>query len=292
MEKRNSIEKMNAYIEEKQNDQDFQQKMKIIPIFFLEFYRVIIGSFLLFFVPQKCEDDLCSLFHNLGNTDPIIQAGMIMNLVNFIGFVCLYGIELKRESKLIHYLEVNRHKPVDNESVGEELLKIDEDKIMSIWNIDKLYYRCGTFLFYFYIANVILSCFGISKQYMDSSTVVALVTNVLFMSGKISDIRAIVNTPENVFYSAYIKSRTQFNDVDPDKLKSLENEKNKRNNNKNNKNNNDGFTDILENLENQVSQVSFKEEVQQHIISRDSEELLEKVEELNQEINEELNNKK
>ena len=48
MEKRNSIEKMNAYIEEKQNDQDFQQKMKIIPIFFLEFYRVIIGSFLLF----------------------------------------------------------------------------------------------------------------------------------------------------------------------------------------------------------------------------------------------------
>jgi len=32
--------------------------------------------------------------------------------------------------------------------------------------------------------------------------------------------------------------------------------------------------------------------VQQHIISRDSEELLEKVEELNQEINEELNNKK
>ena len=261
MEKRNSIEKMNAYIEEKQNDQDFQQKMKIIPIFFLEFYRVIIGSFLLFFVPQKCEDDLCSLFHNLGNTDPIIQAGMIMNLVNFIGFVCLYGIELKRESKLIHYLEVNRHKPVDNESVGEELLKIDEDKIMSIWNIDKLYYRCGTFLFYFYIANVILSCFGISKQYMDSSTIVALVTNVLFMSGKISDIRAIVNTPENVFYSAYIKSRTQFNDVDPDKLKSLENEKNKRNNNKNNKNNNDGFTDILENLENQVSQVSFKEEV-------------------------------
>lgn len=285
MEKRNSIEKMNAYIEEKQNDQDFQQKMKIIPIFFLEFYRVIIGSFLLFFVPQKCEDDLCSLFHNLGNTDPIIQAGMIMNLVNFIGFVCLYGIELKRESKLIHYLEVNRHKPVDNESVGEELLKIDEDKIMSIWNIDKLYYRCGTFLFYFYIANVVLSCFGISKQYMDSSTVVALVTNVLFMSGKISDIRAIVNTPENVFYSAYIKSRTQFNDVDPDKLKSLENEKNK-------KNNNDGFTDILENLENQASQVSFKEGVEQHIIPRDSEELLEKVEVLNQEINEELNNKK
>ena len=42
MEKRNSLEKMNSYIEEKQNDQDFQQKMKIIPIFFLEFYDVLI----------------------------------------------------------------------------------------------------------------------------------------------------------------------------------------------------------------------------------------------------------
>ena len=42
-------------------------------------------------------------------------------------------------------------------------------------------------------------------------------------------------------------------------------------------------------MENQTSQVSFKEEVEQHIIPRNSETLLDKVEELNQEIKEELN---
>ena len=37
------------------------------------------------------------------------------------------------------------------------------------------------------------------------------------MSLKVYDVYSICNTKKNVFYSAYLKSRVQFNDVDPEK---------------------------------------------------------------------------
>ena len=46
------------------------------------------------------------------------------NGVTMLSFLFLYFIEVKRENKLINYLEVNRFTPVDNESVGEALVKL------------------------------------------------------------------------------------------------------------------------------------------------------------------------
>ncbi len=45
------------------------------------------------------------------------------------------------------------------------------------------------------------------------------------MITKLSDIYATVHTDENVFYSAYLKGKIQYNDVDPDKLLKIENKK-------------------------------------------------------------------
>lgn len=38
------------------------------------------------------------------------------------------------------------------------------------------------------------------------------------MGLKVSDVYSTVNTKKNVFYSAYLKNKVQFNDVDPDKV--------------------------------------------------------------------------
>jgi hypothetical protein len=43
-------------------------------------------------------------------------------------------------------------------------------------------------------------------------------TNVLFLAGKLLDTNALANTEENIFYSAYLKDRVQYNYVDPDKI--------------------------------------------------------------------------
>ena len=42
------------------------------------------------------------------------------------------------------------------------------------------------------------------------------------MGLKVSDVYSTVNTKQNVFYSAYLKNKVQFNDVDPDKIQEIE----------------------------------------------------------------------
>jgi hypothetical protein len=53
---------------------------------------------------------------------------------------------------------------------------------------------------------------------LDKQTTSTYITNILFIITKLVDIYSIANTEKNVFYSAYLKDRIQYNDVDPDKM--------------------------------------------------------------------------
>lgn len=197
--------------------QDSKQKMNVALTLVLEVYRVMMGAFLLVFVPQKCGDDLCSLSEH-ATSDSAFNKGIFgLNAFTLFLFLILYGVEVKREHKLIHYLEVNRTKPVDNESVGEELHKIEKSKIEKIWNLDSQYYYLGLSASFVYLINAVLSTIIIADKYYDSKTITVLATNILFMGMKVYDVYSICNTKKNVFYSAYLTSRVQFNDIDPDK---------------------------------------------------------------------------
>ena len=66
--------------------------------------------------------------------------------------------------------------------------------------------------------NAIISSIVVYGHYLDSKTVTVYLTNVLFMGTKVYDVYNTVNTKRNVFYSAYLKNKVQFNDVDPDKF--------------------------------------------------------------------------
>ena len=54
---------------EKLNDQDFKQKTNVVTTLVLEIYRVLMGAFLVAFVPQKCEDTVCTLNENMTRPD-------------------------------------------------------------------------------------------------------------------------------------------------------------------------------------------------------------------------------
>lgn len=197
--------------------QDNKQKMNVALTLVLEFYRVMMGAFLLVFVPQKCGTDLCSLSEHINSNSAFNKGIFGLNAFTLFLFLILYGVEVKREHKLIHYLEVNRTKPVDNESVGEELHKIEKSKIQKIWNLDSIYYYLGLSASFVYLVNAVLSTIIIADKYYDSKTITVLATNILFMGMKVYDVYSICNTKKNVFYSAYLTSRVQFNDVDPEK---------------------------------------------------------------------------
>ena len=84
-----------------------------------------------------------------------------------------------------------------------------------------------------FTCNTILSGIVVYDYYLDSKTTITFITNVLFMITKLKDVNSIVNTDKNIFYSAYLKSRVQFNDVDPNKIMILENVSSDLNSNQN-----------------------------------------------------------
>ena len=210
-------------INNKLNDQDFNQKVTVSITVILELYRVLVSSFLVLFVPQKCGDHVCSLSENMVFENHLYNAGLVFNFITMAAFLAMYTFEIKRENRLITYLEVNKSVASDNNSVGLALEKLPVEKRNSIWQLDKYYIYSGWTSIVMFIINTILSGFVVYEYYLDSQTTSTYITNILFMITKLADVHSNVNTEKNVFYSAYMKGKIQYNDVDPNKIIEYEN---------------------------------------------------------------------
>ena len=217
-QKRPSIMDM---IKEKQNDQDFNQKIGVATTLVLELYKVLMGAMLVIFVPQKCGSAMCSISQNIERTDSLSQSALSFNIITALSFLALYFVEVKRENKMINYLEVNRFTPVDNETVGEALEKLDVAKKQKIWDYDGYYQKTGYASTIAFTLNAILSFIVVYDNYLDSKTITVFLTNILLMGLKVADVFSTVNSKKNVFYRAYLKNKVQYNDVDPDKVVEL-----------------------------------------------------------------------
>ena len=203
---------------EKLNDQDFKQKVGMYLAFIMEFYRVLMGSFLLVFVPQKCGDDICGMFENVVTENPVTNTAFAGNILMFALFLCMYYCELSRENKMINYLHVNPELPRDDEAVGEILVKLPEHKRNAIWKLDKMYQTSGRVAIVGFVLNLGFSSYVVFSHYLDNKTVTVFLTNALFMGMKLYDIKSITETDKNIFLSAYLTRKIQYNDVDPDKV--------------------------------------------------------------------------
>jgi hypothetical protein len=218
-QKRPSIMDM---IREKQNDQDFNQKLNVGITLILEIYRVLMGAFLVVFVPQKCEETICSTSQNINRDDSLSQTAISFNIITALSFLALYFIEVKRENKMISYLEVNNFTPTDDTAVGVALEKLATGKKQTIWDYDRYYQRAGYVSTVAFTLNSILSFIVVYTNYLDSKTFTVFLTNLLLMGLKVADVFSTVNTPKNIFYSAYLKNKVQYNDVDPDKIQPMD----------------------------------------------------------------------
>lgn len=212
-------------IKNKLSNQDFIQKSTSIGLFSLELYRVLVSTLLILFVPQKCTnesgDHLCSYEENMEPTSNIYYASLIINFITMASFILMYSIEIKREHQLINYLEVNTSKPSDNDSVGKALETLHKRRKKNILDLDKYYYRTSVLSMILFTLNTILSGVVIYDFYLDNQTTTTFVTNILFMITKLADVYSTINSDKNVFYSAYLKAKVQYNDVDPEKSESF-----------------------------------------------------------------------
>jgi hypothetical protein len=200
------------------DNQNQKQKLNVFITVLLELYRVMVSSLLILFVPQKCGDHVCELKENMVWQGNLYNSGITINFITTFAFLGMYFYEVRRENKLIAYLEVNKKVACDDSTVAQNLEHLGENKKNLILYYDKQYQRAGYIAITLFILNTILSGFVVYDYYLDNQTTTTFITNILFMITKLADVYSTVHTEKNIFYSAYMKEKLQYNDVDPTKF--------------------------------------------------------------------------
>ena len=204
-------------------DQDNNQKINVAISVALELYRVLVSSLLILFVPQDCGDgNLCTMTENMNSDSKLYTTGLFFNFATLSVFILMYYFEVKRENKLITYLDVNKSIAMDNVSVGKELEHLPGEKRNNILLFDKYYQKTAYVAMGTFVINSIISGVVVYNYSLGNQTTTTIITNILFMVSKLGDVYVTVNTEQNIFYSAYLKGKIQYNGVDPDKLTVLE----------------------------------------------------------------------
>jgi hypothetical protein len=140
------------YIVNNLSHQDNIQKMVASCDVCIQFYRILMGSLLLSFVPQKCGNHICEITENLYTSDGYMIV-YILNYMTFLSFSLFYMVEIKRENRLITYLDVNPIKPNDANSIEIALRQLPDNKRDNIIFINKIYQQSGWSLIGIYIFN-------------------------------------------------------------------------------------------------------------------------------------------
>jgi hypothetical protein len=209
-------------VSEKINNQDFMQRMNVSIGVVLELYRLLSSSLLILFVPQNCNGNVCSYEENIMVDDHIngvtfsnfYYSALFFNFFTLASFLFLYYIEIVRENRLIKYLDVNTELPTDDKDVEKVLQLMPLDKKNKILSIDKYYQTTGYISIGIFILNVIFSSIVVNAYYLGNQTTTTMITYVLFMFTKLSSVYNVAHTKKNIFYSAYLKTNVQYNDID------------------------------------------------------------------------------
>lgn len=195
----------------------YKSKLFTAAVIVLDMYRVGTGTLLVLFVPGVCGGRACLPMDNWNNGDTLYRVGVACNLLTLLTFAALYAAEIRRENRLNTYLTSSPELPMDSENVGLSIQRLTETRRTRLLTLNTRYQRIGYITIAMYIINTVISAAIIFTGYMNDKGPVLLVTNTLLIGGKLYDIYKTVNTEPNVFLSAYINHKLQFNDVVPAK---------------------------------------------------------------------------
>ena len=94
---------------------DTKERLKVGALFVFQSYKVIMGSLLILFVPQECnenDNNVCSLKNNLTKTDDLFHTVALgFNFLCVFLFMGMYFVELRRENWCVKYFDINHDFP-------------------------------------------------------------------------------------------------------------------------------------------------------------------------------------
>lgn len=195
--------------------EDNKQRISTGLAFILEFYKILMGTFLIAFVPQKCDDHVCTLSENIYNTSTLHLVSNIYNLISFAFVINFYRSELKREHWCIKYLDIDHAKPNDNlDTQIEEYPKIKSDMVA----LNKEYLLSTYLALFFLITNFIISSVSIGYDYVGTNTLTSIISFFILVVTKVSGAYNVGKTSvhDERAFSAYMKTPVTYNVIDYD----------------------------------------------------------------------------
>ena len=198
-------------------DQDIVQRAKICGFFVLELYKITTGTLLSLFVPQKCNNQVCTITENLNNKELYHSVVMYTNFVSMFLFLSYYIIELYREEWCVRNLDV------DNNYSDNHLKKI----IIKLPNLNKkmdklnfIYYHLFNLNCLIYAINLGVSIKLLKDNYHSSATISSFCSFVLLVIMKMYNSYGVsrISIKDDKMTSAFIKEFISFNVIDKDVL--------------------------------------------------------------------------
>ena len=194
---------------------DNKQRITTTLLMGLEFYKILMATFLVLFVPQKCEYAVCTVTENFFKRDTVNFAALISNFITFVSVLYFYFVEMKRENWCIQYLDIDHSK--HNNYLDDEIETYPKyKKQMNLLNKQylKSMYASSTLL----VINFGLSGTAIGFDYVGTNTITTMLSFFLLISSKLysSYVTGTETVKKKRALKAYMKTPKTYNTIDED----------------------------------------------------------------------------
>tara|TARA_B100000214_G_C23932362_1_gene611432 strand:- start:230 stop:985 length:756 start_codon:yes stop_codon:yes gene_type:complete len=201
-------------------DTDIKQRVKVIGIFVLQSYKILMGTMLSIFIPQSCGDQMCTLQENYNNSELYHKSLFYCNCTSLFLFLCSYIIELRREEWCVKYLDIDNNYP-DN-SLKEIIVK---EKKLDLYmdKINKRYYDALLITTFVYSINIAMTIKMIYNDYHSNSTLSCFASFTLLVLMKLYNSLSVARQSvlNDKMMSAYMSEFVSFNVLDNDYIKEM-----------------------------------------------------------------------
>ena len=194
---------------------DNKQRISAGIAFILEFYKMLMGTFLVAFIPQDCGGSVCTLAENVLNSNWLYMFGNISNLISFFIVLYFYFIELKRENWSITYLDIDHnksHNNLDEEVEGYPTIK------QELLHINNKYLNATKVSIITLIINFAISFTTIGFNMIGMNSLNAMISFLLLIAMKMNSALGVAkkSVTKDRIYSAYLKLPEIYNSIDVD----------------------------------------------------------------------------
>ena len=196
-------------------DEDLMQRIKVGAIFLLQLYKVTTGTLLSLFIPQSCDNRICTVVENYNNNEIYHKSVLYWNIFSMTTFFIYYIIELRREEWAIKYLDIDNNK-ADN--ALKDIIKEEPTLNKRMDKLNLFYYRSLCVNIFVYIINIGLTVKMIKDNYHSMSTLSCFTSFTLLVLMKLYNSFEVAynSIKKDKMTSAYMSEFVSFNILDKD----------------------------------------------------------------------------